>query len=70
MQGKGKTKESFSIDRINNDEGYHIGNIRILTLSNNSRKGNKILHYDWQTKEAFVVNTRLPEIIPDETCPF
>ena len=38
---RGKTGKSASIDRIDSSKGYHINNIRILSLSENSRKGNK-----------------------------
>lgn len=51
--GKGKTKESYSIDRIDNELGYIIDNIQILTISENSRK-NKHLSYDYKTKWAKV----------------
>jgi hypothetical protein len=56
IQGKGKSKLSYSIDRIDNSKGYVLENIRILTLSENSRKGSKILEYDWYTGYATVVN--------------
>jgi hypothetical protein len=60
LAGKGKTKTSFSIDRIENDKGYTLDNIRILTLSDNSKKGNKkILMYDWQTKYASVISNNV-----------
>lgn len=35
---KGKTKDSLSVDRIRNEEGYHFDNIRAITLSENSKK--------------------------------
>lgn len=35
---KGKSSLSLSIDRKNNDEGYHFWNIRAITLQNNTRK--------------------------------
>lgn len=55
IQGKGKTKESLSIDCIINELGYVEGNIRALPLAENARKGcKKILHYDWQTGYATV----------------
>ena len=38
LVGKGKTKHSYSIDRIDNSKGYTLSNIRILTLSANSQK--------------------------------
>lgn len=39
IQKKGKEKDSYSIDRINCFEGYTLGNIRAITLSENGRKG-------------------------------
>jgi hypothetical protein len=33
---KGKTAESFTIDRIEENRGYSVDNIRCLTLSENS----------------------------------
>lgn len=36
---KGKTKTSLSIDRKDNNFGYVTGNLRIITLSQNSIKG-------------------------------
>jgi hypothetical protein len=56
IQGKGKTKTSFSIDRMENDKGYTKDNIRILTLSDNSKKGSKTLYYDYRTGYATVTN--------------
>jgi hypothetical protein len=35
---KGKTSMSLTIDRIDNNQGYHVWNIRCITLSENSRK--------------------------------
>lgn len=46
---KGKTKESYSIDRIKNHLGYTPGNIQVLTLSRNTIK--KIyVDYDYESK--------------------
>ena len=64
--GKGKSKHSLSIDREDNDKGYTEDNIRILTLSENSKKKDKIvkvLHYDWETKYAVVSQRRNLEIV-------
>jgi hypothetical protein len=55
IKGKGRTKESFTIDCIINDLGYVEGNIRILPLVDNARKGVKMLSYDWQTNYATVL---------------
>ena len=38
IEGKGKTKTSLSIDRIYNFRGYDFTNMRVLTLSMNSKK--------------------------------
>lgn len=60
--GKGKTKDSYSIDRINNELGYIIDNIQILTISENSRK-NKHLVYDYQNNYINVVKEYKSDII-------
>jgi len=46
--GKGKKKDSYSIDRIDNNKGYTLDNIQIMTLSENSKKYTKTLdaYYD------------------------
>lgn len=54
IAGRGRQKTSFSIDRIDNNKGYSIDNIRVLSVSDNSRR-NKILVYDWETQYARVV---------------
>lgn len=36
---RGPNKENLSIDRKRSSEGYHKDNIKILTVSENSRKG-------------------------------
>lgn len=51
---KGKTRESLSIDCIENEEGYTAKNIRALPLGENSSKGTKVLSYDWRTRTATV----------------
>ena len=56
ITGKGRTKTSYSIDRIENHKGYTINNIQILPLSENSKKGCKVLEYDWRTRTATVTH--------------
>lgn len=38
LELKGKKKTSASIDRIDPAKGYEVGNIQVLTLSENSKK--------------------------------
>jgi len=61
---KGKTKTTYSIDRIDPDQGYHILNIRVLKHPENCRKGSKKLVYDWRTGYATVL--KLFEKIQDQ----
>lgn len=51
VYGRGRTVDSFHIDRIDESKGYHIENIQILTNSENVKKFHKIkrildYHYD------------------------
>jgi hypothetical protein len=54
IAGRGRTKESYSIDRIDNQLGYTADNIRVMTVADNARKGARVLNYDWITKTATV----------------
>jgi len=38
MIGKGRTGDKLSIDRIDHRQGYHLGNIQVMTVSANSIK--------------------------------
>lgn len=57
--GKGRSKESITIDRVDNNKGYVAGNIQPLSNSSNSAKGTRpmnkrFLHYDWESRTAIV----------------
>jgi hypothetical protein len=56
IAGKGRTRDSYSIDCIDPRLGYIPGNIRRTTVAENSKKKNH-LNYDWQTKTAIVVKS-------------
>jgi hypothetical protein len=56
IRGKGKTKTSFTVDCIINSLGYTKGNLQVLPLVENSRKGKKVLEYDYQSGHAHVWN--------------
>ena len=58
LKGKGKTKDSYSIDRINDDpekgyHGYRKDNIQKLTLSENSIKRHLKTYYDERERKLF-----------------
>ena len=54
----GKTKFSLSVDRKRNTEGYHDGNVQLLTLSENSRK-QFVPHFrDQAAQEAAIAETQ------------
>jgi len=55
IAGRGKTAESLSIDCIIPELGYTRNNIQALSLSDNGRKADRMLVYDWQTKTATVI---------------
>lgn len=66
IAGKGRSKLSYTLDRIDDEDpniGYVKSNIRVITKSANSqkeqekRRRKKILHYDWETKTANVVES-------------
>jgi hypothetical protein len=54
IAGKGRSADSYTVDRRDEDRGYHADNIGVLTNSQNVRK--RFLHYDWRTKTATVLN--------------
>lgn len=58
IAGKGRTKKSLSIDRIDPAQGYHIWNIQVMTVSENSWKGNRLI-YDIRTKTATIVKPQV-----------
>lgn len=47
MEGKGKEASSLSIDRIDSSIGYELGNLQLLTLSDNTKK----MHLDNRSEE-------------------
>lgn len=61
---RGKTKDSYTVDRIRNNEGYVIGNLQRLSLSENSRK--KKITYDHETKIGNIVDWNTPEKQPED----
>lgn len=59
LAGKGRSKTSYSIDRVDNSIGYVLSNLKVLTISDNAKKGSKVLSYDYQNKQATVIDCRI-----------
>lgn len=57
IAGKGRTKQSFSIDRKDPTKGYHLYNIQVMTVSENSKKSNRLV-YDAETHTATVIKSQ------------
>lgn len=59
---RGRTRDSFSVDRDKNHLGYTKTNIRPSTVGENSSKGTKKITYDYRTKTGGVaVSTPRPQ---------
>lgn len=66
MKGKGRSADSYTVDRIIEELGYIPGNLQVLKNGANVRK---YLNYDWQTEEARVVTVGRPKD-KDDNLPF
>jgi hypothetical protein len=55
IQNKGRHRENYSIDRINNELGYIPGNIKCVTVALNSAKGTKVVSFDYYRESKFKV---------------
>lgn len=58
IAGKGRSKESYTIDRMKDEKGYTVGNIRRITNGANVKKEHvrrKLLSYDYRTGYAKVI---------------
>ena len=67
FDGYGITKNSYHIDRIDEEEGYHIWNIQKLTNTENVKKYKE---YDRETKKAKVYTVKEKETDKDNEVPF
>lgn len=46
----GIKNSSYTVDRIRNWEGYHKDNIQVLTPEQNSRKGDRVMYWDEESR--------------------
>ena len=56
MIGKGRTKDSYHIDRVDESKGYTITNITLLTNSQNIKKSLSYRYGKHEDDPDFVVN--------------
>lgn len=50
---RGRSAESYTIDRRHNDVGYHLDNIQVLTNRDNVKK---YVSYDYRTRRLYYAN--------------
>lgn len=55
--GKGKSRDSLTIDRIDDSKGYEIENIQVLTNSENVRKMLRFRWCEYERRMIFKVET-------------
>ena len=67
---KGVEKNSYHIDRIDESKGYEIGNIQLLTNTENIRKYIKFVEVNRQGKKIFTTETNLRPIQVVNSAPF
>ncbi len=61
LELKGKDADSASIDCIIDEIGYAAGNIRVLSLRDNTLKRWRKVLYDWETKQYYIVDRDVPQ---------
>jgi hypothetical protein len=68
MTKKGIHRDSYHIDRVIEEEGYHEWNLQILPNAANVRK---YLHYRWDEEtRKMVYDVKLVKQIEDDNNPF
>lgn len=67
---KGKTKRSYSIDRINPEFGYHIDNIQPLPLVANQKKSRLDSYYDYNCRKMVFSMRGIVDTSNNSICPF
>ncbi len=65
LHKRGRTSESYTIDRRDNKKGYTIDNIQMLTRGENTRKGDRKIGYDYITKHGYIIEITEADITND-----
>ncbi len=69
LVGKGRNKDGYTIDRIDDEKGYAFGNIRMLKNEDNLAKENKrrkILKYNYEEKVGIYTEIKQRDTSGDE----
>lgn len=66
MKGKGRTAESYHIDRVDESKGYTITNITLLTNSQNIKKSLGYRYGKHEDEPDFIVTTIRPAVFGDD----
>lgn len=64
LLGRGRQKDCYSIDRIDESKGYEPGNIQVLSVGENRIKYSKHVRYDHESKTGSTI--RVEEVEIDE----
>lgn len=67
---KGRTKNGYHVDRIDESKGYTIDNMQLLTNSENIRKYIEYVHTDEDRKKIFKTRTVKNKPYEQDDCPF
>lgn len=67
LLGRGRLKDCYSIDRIDERRGYHADNIQKIMVGENAAKYHKQIKYDYEHKIGMTVKYKIEEI---ECSPF
>lgn len=73
LHGRGRTSDSWHIDRIDDTKGYTVDNIQVLTNAENVRKENrrrKVVAYDYQLQLGVVLDATYAARPVPKDCPF
>ncbi len=62
LLGRGRTKDCYSIDRVDESRGYHADNIQKLTVGENAAKYHKQIKYDYEHKIGMTVKNIIEEM--------
>jgi hypothetical protein len=67
MRGRGQKSKSYTVDRIESEKGYVVGNLQVLTNNQNTIKQSLDYYYDGRQMQFY---TRKRKVFKEVTTPF